>query len=285
MRERHIRARDGLRLFFKDWGSADWPTTPALCLAGLTRNSHDFDVLARRLSAPDQPRPRRVIALDLRGRGRSAYDPDWRNYNASVYLDDIRHLLAALGIRKVVLIGISMGGLLGMALATALPTALAGLVMNDIGPEIEGNGRSRIFGYIGVDRPEPDWTHAVRHLREMFPTLSLRTDEEWLSFARGTYREGDDGQLHFDWDVNLARPLQRGFDDKIDLWALWRALRPLPTLAIRGGLSDILSEATLARMKAEKPDLGHFTIANVGHTPTLNEPPLREVLDDFLNRL
>lgn len=284
-RERYYASHDNLRLFFKDWGDSAWPATPVLCLPGLTRNSRDFDTLARHLADPERAVPRRVIAVDLRGRGRSAYDPDWRNYTARTYLDDIRHLLAALGLDRIVAVGTSMGGLLAIAMAAALPTSLAGLVVNDIGPEINRTGTGRIVAYIGADRPQPDWPSAARHLRQIFTTLSLKTDQDWLDFARATFKEGDDGQLHFDWDTNLIKPLRSELDQPVDLWALWRAVGTKPALVIRGGVSDILSPATLERMKAEKPDLTSVTLPGVGHAPTLNEPPVREAIDEFLCRL
>lgn len=284
-RERRYAAQDGLQLFFRDWGSADWPATPVLCLPGLTRNSRDFFGLAGRLSHPGQTRPRRVIAPDLRGRGRSAYDPDWRNYNARTYLDDIRHLLTLLGIGRAIVVGVSMGGLLGTAMATAMPAVLEALVIDDIGPAIETGGSGRILNYVSADRPQPDWPSAARHLREMLPNLSLRAEQDWLEFARATFREGDDGRLHFDWDTNLVRPLGREMSSGVDLWALWRALAGKPVLVIRGGVSDILSETTLARMAAEKPGLRHVTLPGVGHAPTLNEPPVREAIDEFLRQL
>ena len=285
-RERFLAAPDNLRLYFQDWGDTCWPALPVLCLPGLVRNARDFGRLAQRLSDPSSPRPRRVITADMRGRGRSARDPDWRNYNGRVYIEDIRHLLSSLGIGRVIVVGISMGGLLGMAMATAMPTVLAGLVIDDAGPEIGQRGSGRILDYISTDRPQPDWPAAARHMRALLPTLSLRTDDEWLDFARATFVEGDDGKLHFDWDNNIVRPLRAEMaGEGINLWNLWRALGARPTLVIRGGVSDILSAETLARMQAEKSDLVHFTLPGVGHAPTMNEPPVREVLDEFLDRL
>ena len=108
VRERHVSARDGVRLFVRDWGSGRSDRIPLLCLPGLTRNSKDFDAVARRQSAH-----RRVICPDLRGRGRSGYARDWRSYEPTVYLDDIRNLLAALGVERFVVLGTSLGGLLG----------------------------------------------------------------------------------------------------------------------------------------------------------------------------
>jgi pimeloyl-ACP methyl ester carboxylesterase len=275
-RERHFTSSDGLRLFFRDWGDEDGAATPVLCLPGLTRNSSDFNALARCLS------PRRVICPDLRGRGRSAYASDWRSYEATTYIDDTRHLLAALGLSKIVVVGTSLGGLLGMGMAAAFPTALAGLVLNDIGPGVETGGVSRIFRYIAEDRPMNDWASAMAHLKEMFPTLSFTTEEDWLQFTRGTFREGTDRKLHFDWDTRIVRPLREPAEPLPDLWPLWRACRSLPVLAIRGGVSDILSEATLQQMKADKPDLMHVTIPKVGHCPSLTEPPSLKAIDEFL---
>jgi pimeloyl-ACP methyl ester carboxylesterase len=284
--ERFLAAPDNLRLYFQDWGDPGWPALPVLCLPGLVRNSRDFVGLARRLSDPAAARPRRVIAPDMRGRGRSARDADWRRYNGRTYLEDIRHLLTALGIGRVIIVGISMGGLLGMAMATAMPTVLAGLVMDDAGPDIGAQGSGRILDYIATDRPQEDWPQAARHMRALLPTLSLKTEAEWIEFAQATFVKGEDGKLHFDWDTNIVRPLRAEMaSEGINLWTLWRAVGTKPTLVIRGGVSDILSAETLARMQAEKPDLAHFTLPGVGHAPTMNEPPVREVLDDFLSRL
>lgn len=285
-RERTLATSDNLRFYVQDWGDEDWTATPVLCLHGLVRNSRDFAPLARWLSDPSRPQPRRVIAPDLRGRGRSARDPNWKNYSARTYVDDIRHLLAALGIHRVIAIGISMGGLLSIGLATAMPTVLAALVVDDAGPEIGRAGSGRILKYISSDRPQSDWPSAAKEMRALLPTLSLRTEEEWLDFARATFVEGSDGRLHFDWDTSIARPLQAEMAGEAgNLWNLWRAVGRRPALVIRGGVSDILSAETLLRMQAEKPDLVHFTLPGVGHAPTMNEPPVREVLDDFLRPL
>ena len=142
----------------------------------------------------------------------------------------------------------------------------------------------RILTYIAVDKPLPDWATAVRAVRERFNKLSLSTDAEWLEFARSTYREGTDGQLHFDWDVDIIKPILKPQQPPADLWPLWRGLGGCPTLAIRGGVSDILSAATLERMAAEKPDLLQLTVPNVGHVPSLAEPGVPEAIDDFLSR-
>ena len=189
-----------------------------------------------------------MLCPDYRGRGRSDYDPDWRHYEARTLLDDLANLLAALGIERVLVLGTSLGGILAMGLAVLKPMALIGAILNDVGPAVESGGLAQILSYIAIDRPQPDWPAATAFLRRTLPHLSLSSDEEWLEFARGTYREGADGVLHFDYDVNLVRPYAAGTGAVPDLWPLFRALGRVPVLALRGEASDILSPATFARM-------------------------------------
>jgi pimeloyl-ACP methyl ester carboxylesterase len=278
-RERRLRGQDGLALYYRDYGDPLSPRPPLLCLTGLTRNSADFADLAERHAGE-----RRVLCLDYRGRGRSAYDSDWRNYDPRVYVSDIAHLIAANDLHRIVAVGTSLGGVLVMALAVVKPTVLAAAVLNDIGPDVVAGGFTRILDYIGEDQPQPDWASAVRYLRELLPTLSIRSDEGWLKMARATYRQGEDGLLHFDWDVKLARPLlaQRGVVP--NLWPFFRALRRVPTLALRGALSDVLSLETFERMALAKPDLERVTVPDAGHAPTFNEPEAAAAIDAFIRR-
>lgn len=281
-RERTLSAGDGRRLYYRDYGDSLSPGAPVVCLPGLTRNCADFHLLASRLS-----KRRRVVCLDYRGRGRSEYDPDWRNYRSPVILNDVIQLLAANNLHRVVICGVSFGGLLAMALAAAAPTLLAGVILDDVGPELDPSGIARIVEYISNDPRPPDWPSAVAALKDLMPNLSFSTDEDWLRFARGTFQEDGedrDGRLRFDWDLALAMPLRHDPGSE-DLWPLFRALRRVPVLAIRGGQSDILSAATLARMAAEKPDLIHITLPEVGHAPSLNEAESERAIDEFLVRI
>lgn len=249
---------------------------PLLGLPGFARNARDFAHVAERLA------PRRLVSLDYRGRGRSDYETDWRAYDPRGLVDDIRQVAAALGLHRFVAVGTSVGGILAMALAVAMPTALAGAVLNDVGPEAAQGGAGYLIDYMGRDRPQPDWPSAVAELQRMIPNLSLRGDDEWLAFARNTFREGDDGMLHVDWDPAIVRPLRRGPAAATDLWPLFRALRPFPVLAIRGGVSMLLTAATFDAMAAAHPRMRRVTLEGVGHAPTLDEPELREALDGFL---
>ena len=278
-REGMFRSQDDLALYWRDYGDPLSSRTPLLCLSGLTRNSRDFHLLAC-----DLARERRVLAPDYRGRGRSARDPDWRHYRPETYLADILDLLTVTGIDRVIVVGTSMGGLLAMGLAAFRPTILAGAILNDVGPEIAGPGYKRILDYIGTDRPEADWDGAIAELKRLFPNLSLNTEAKWLRMANATYRRGADGRLHFDWDVALVRNLV-GRDGTVpDLWGLFRAFGNRPVLALRGGLSDVLSEATFQRMAEVKPDLIRATVPGVGHVPALDEPEALEAIHGFIAR-
>ena len=279
-REHYFTSQDNLSLYYRVYGDPLAAGTPAVCLPGLTRNSKDFDDLATRLSVG-----RRVICPDYRGRGRSAYDKEWRHYEPYTYINDMRHLLAVANVHRAAFIGTSLGGVLSMGLAVAAPTAVAGVILNDVGPDVNTGGFRRILEYISTDRPQPDWDSAARLLKTMFPKLPLDDDAGWLQMAHNTYRQGGDGQLHYDWDVNLAKPLLRRKEPLPDLWPFLRALRHVPVLAIRGEKSDILSCETFDRMAGELPHLTQTTVRGVGHAPSLAEPEAAAAIDQFLSRL
>lgn len=277
--ERTFRAQDGLQLYFRDYGPTDSEDLPILCLTGLARNSKDFASFAERLSASG----RRVLCLDYRGRGRSAYDPDPMNYQPPTYLNDIRHMLAALGLHKVVVMGSSLGGILGMGMGAAMPTAIAGLMLNDVGPDIDTAGFARIQGYLKTDRPHRNWDEAIADLKTIFTNNSF-TEDEWRDVAEGTFAMGDDGMLHYDWDVNLYKPIEQS-PGIPDLWPYFNSVKHVPMLVLRGEKSDILLPETVERMVARHPSIRAVTVPGAGHIPTLKEPTAIEAVDDFLGRI
>ena len=279
-RERTFRSQDGLELYFRDYGDALDRRPAVLCLAGVTRNSKDFHDLALRLAGG-----RRVLCPDYRGRGRSAYDRDWRRYQPRTYVDDLRHLLAAADVHRVVVIGTSLGAVLAMVMAVAMPTAVAGALLNDLGPRVEAAGLRPIIDYMLDDRPQPDWAAAARRLRETFPDLPAETDDEWLAIARNTYREAPDGSLRFDWDTKIVKAFAAAQGRSANLWSLFRALKKVPLLAVRGAKSHILSEETFLRMADEMPHMDHVTVAGVGHPPALDEPEVLEAIDALISRV
>src|SRR5262249_11382232 len=143
-----IRAPDGLRLHARRYGVRSDATLPVLCLPGLARTAEDFAELAVAL-ATDAAEPRCVVAMDYRGRGDSEYDRDYTNYSLPVELGDVLALMTALELGPAIVVGTSRGGILAMLLAAQRPGALAGVVLNDIGPVIEPQGLMRIKSYVG----------------------------------------------------------------------------------------------------------------------------------------
>jgi len=279
-RDGAFRSQDGLELYYRDYGDPRAPKTPVLCLSGLVRNSLDFDHVAARLAAD-----RRVLCPDYRGRGRSAYDSNWRRYEPRTYIMDALDLLTLTGVARAIVIGTSLGGLLAMGLSVLQPTTLVGAVLNDIGPDLVPGGLERILDYIGSDKPQPDWESAVRYLKTLLPRLAPEADAAWWrTLAEGTYRRRADGQLHFSWDTAIARAV-REHGPLPDLWSLFRGLKRVPTLLLRGELSDLLSEETVRRMALEKPDLVCVTVPGRGHTPSLDEPQSERAIDAFLASL
>jgi pimeloyl-ACP methyl ester carboxylesterase len=279
-RELSFTAQDGRRLYCRDYGDPMSIRPPLICLSGLTRNSKDFQDLATYLCGE-----RRVVCPDYRGRGRSDYDANWRNYQPGVYVNDIRHLMAVTGVGRVVVVGTSLGGYLAMLSAVAAPGRFAGVVLNDIGPAIPRDGLEMVLAHIRTARSQPDWESAHRHMRRKLAWMSLGDDEAWAQFVANSYRTAPDGRLHLDWDPNLVRPLKRLRWPLPDLWPLYRALRHIPTLAIRGFFNDTATTETFDRMAAEKPGLRRITVPAVGHAPSLREPEAIGAIDDFLDTI
>jgi pimeloyl-ACP methyl ester carboxylesterase len=279
--ERSFTCRDGLRLCYRDYAGPTPGGVTALCLHGLTRNSRDFEDLAAALS-----RSRRVLALDVRGRGRSDRDPKPERYVPTTYVQDALELLEAAGVERVAVIGTSMGGLMALLLAALRPASIAGVVLNDIGPVVDPKGIARIAGYVGKSGEVASWDAAAEAVKSInaaaFPDL---VHADWLRIARRTYREQANGTLLPDYDPAIGEATRSGGAVPPDLWMLWTGLAAIPTLAIRGVLSDILSEETLVEMARRKPDLDVLRVENRGHAPTLDEPECVAAIERFLSRI
>ncbi len=271
-------SQDGLRLYYRVYGSSQLPSIPVLCLPGFTRNSADFHLLALRLSSS-----RQVICPDYRGRGRSDYDRHTKNYQPSVYLEDIRHLLTVTGTSRAVIIGTSMGGLLAMGLGVTSPNLLEGVILNDIGPTV-GGGLHDILEYAGTDHTVADWENAANEFSRIHPNTVFQTDNDRERAIRATWNKKSDGMLHVDWDIRIVLPLLNGAVLP-DLWKLFRSLRRVPVLAIRGEISDILCRNTLQRMILEHPSITTVEVKRTGHAPSLNEPESTSEIRTFLNTL
>lgn len=279
-REHFYQSADGLRLFYREY--AGGPSTPVVCLPGLTRNSRDFSELAAQLSPT-----RRVLTPDLRGRGRSAFDPVWRNYHPATYVQDVVALLAHAGVNRTYIIGTSLGGIIGMILGALQAQRIAGLVINDVGPEVNSAGLARIAEYVGRNPTVATWDEAAQQAQAMYgQALPDYTQEDWLRYARRSFKESKSGAPVLDMDPRIGDAVRAsaGAGPAPNLWAMWAMLRSTPMLVIRGANSDILSTETLARMHAEAPRMESITVPNRGHAPTLDEPMCVEAIQKFLDR-
>ena len=281
-----VSGADGLKLYARDYGPRVAEALPVVCLPGLARTSADFHDLALALSQ-DEKRPRRVLALDYRGRGRSEYDRDWRNYDLKVELDDVLQVLTIAGVSEAVVVGTSRGGLITMSLSAARPALLRGVVLNDIGPVIEGQGLVRIRGYVGKLPSPRTYAEGGEILKGLFKAQFPRsTDEDWQVLARTTWKEAN-GRLVPDYDPSLRKVLEALDLEKAPapLWFLFAGLKGIPAMVLRGANSDLLSAETLQAMAAAHPDLEAVTIPDQGHVPALRGRDMIQRIKRFVVRV
>jgi pimeloyl-ACP methyl ester carboxylesterase len=270
---RFFTAPDGARLAFRDEGAG----LPLLCLAGLTRSMADFDYLA-----PHLPNLR-LIRMDYRGRGAS----DWTGpdtYTVDHEGKDALALLDHLGVGQAVILGISRGGLIGMALGAVARGRVKGLILNDIGPDIAREGLMRIADYVG--RNPAGRTHQdYAALLARSPGFAGVPMSRWLEEARKLAVETPGG-LRIPYDPALRIAFDRALNaPPADLWPLFDALKGLPLALIRGANSDLLTRQTVARMQARRPDLAFAEVPGRAHIPFLDEPEALALLRGVLQGL
>lgn len=267
---------DGLKLAYEDEGDG----TVLLCLPGLTRNARDFDDLADAISGV------RIVRLTSRGRGDSDYDPNYMNYNVAQEAKDALELLDHLVIEKAVFVGTSRGGLIAMLTALVAKSRMSGVLLNDIGPEVNKDGISRIMEYLGIQPNEKTFAEAATALREImgteFPNL---TDANWQRLATRYYETGPNGlQLNYDQKLRDAMVAQIE-QPEIDLWPFFDAMEGLPLALIRGANSDLISEDCVAKMQRRRPDMIYANVPDRGHVPFLNEPKSVEAIELLLEKI
>ena len=276
-------SKDGLQLYARDYAAQSGVAKcPVICIHGLTRNSSDFEELAPWIASLG----RRVIAVDVRGRGRSAHDPDTSHYQPMVYAGDIIKLTQDLGITRAVFIGTSMGGLITMTIALRRLGLISAAILNDVGPVLSTNGLKRIASYAGKGQPLKTWAEATDYImtvnQSAFPENSM---EEWEKWARRAFAENAHGQLLLQYDPNIALALQNGklkAKSLISKLAFRRLTRNRPTLLIRGALSDLIETEQANYMRAVAPAMLYAEVPNVGHAPMLMEATAMDAIRQFL---
>jgi len=280
--ERRWTSRDGLTLYARDYPvSGDEEGLPVIALHGLTRNSKDFEDFAPLIAAMG----RRVVVPDVRGRGRSEWDPNPSRYQPKIYARDVTDMMKALEIDRAVFIGTSMGGIITMALAAMRPKAVAAAILNDVGPAVAPEGIARILSYAGQTASIRGWDDAAAYMAKTngvaFPAFG---EDEWMAMARRTFRERD-GVPQLDYDPAISVVLSKR-PSRFAGWIaglLFRKLaRKRPTLLLRGELSDVISADIASRMQRVAPGMQRVDIPKVGHAPMLTEPSAVDAIRNFL---
>ena len=266
------------RIAYREWRPAGGGTgRTVLCVHGLTRNGHDFDPLAERLAA----RGLRVVCPDMAGRGDSDRLPEGSMYEVRRYVADCVTLIARLGVERVDWVGTSMGGLVGMVLASLPGHPVARLLVNDIGPAIEPAGLERIRGYVGRTTAFESFEAAEAALRIMMSEFGPHTDEQFRRLSRHHFVRGDDGRWRAHHDPAIAEPiLAGGTGAPAALWDVWDAI-DCPVAVLRGARSDVLSHATFEAMVGREGVVGE-QFAGVGHAPTLIAEDQARAVERFL---
>lgn len=262
------------RLHYTEWGEPDAPVV--LCVHGLTQTARSFDRLAAGLSANH-----RVVCLDVVGRGRSGWLSDPSGYDFPQYLADANALIARLGVDAVDYVGTSMGGLIGMFLASLPDTPIRRLVINDVGPFIPKSALERIRDYVGTDPTFPDIASFETYLRQIWAPFGSLSDEEWAHLAETSARRAEDGTIALAYDPAIAAPMHSRPLVDVDLWPVWEVIAA-PVMVLRGAESDILPAETARQMTERGPKAALTEIAGAGHAPALMHQDEIEPVAAFL---
>lgn len=277
----YYQSVDGLTLYARDYNRAPAGAPTVICIPGLTRNSRDFEFIAEHIA--DQYR---VLCVELRGRGKSNYDPTFENYNPGTYVKDIIALLDQLKLDQAILLGTSLGGIISMLMSTLAPDRVQAVIMNDIGPVVDKTGLDRIQSYVGKSPPVKTWADAVAQIKQTgvdaFPDYN---EDDWLAMAHKLFAEDATGTPVLDYDPNISKPFSSSNEDSGDMWGLYEAVQQKPTLLIRGALSDILGKDTFDEMRDRHTSAQSVELANIGHAPMLDEPEAVSAIDTFLTSL
>ena len=264
------------RMAYTEWGAPNNPRV-VVCVHGLTRNGRDFDALAAAL-APHF----RVVCPDVVGRGRSARLRDPVGYALPQYVADMVTLIARLNVDSVRWVGTSMGGLIGMLLASMEKTPVHRLLLNDVGPTIATASLQRIGDYLGSDPTFPDFGHALAYMKLIGAPFGPLSERQWQHMTEHSVAQRADGRWGFVYDPAIAVPFKESFvAAEIDLWPVYERVA-CPTLAVRGADSDLLTLDTWRQMGLRGPRARLVEIPGVGHAPMFMDAMQIAVASDFL---
>ena len=263
------------RMAYTQWGAPDNPRV-LLCVHGLSRNGRDFDDLARALAADY-----RVVCPDVVGRGRSDWLRDPAHYAIAQYVADLVVLIARLDVEHVHWLGTSMGGLIGMALASFDHSPISRLLLNDVGPLIPAASIRRIGDYLGRAPKFADFAAAESYIRLVSAPFGTLSDAQWRRLTESSLRRAADGRLEMNYDPAIADSFRRATEGgDIDLWPLYERIS-CPTLLVRGADSDLLLPETAQAMTRRGPRAKLREVPGVGHAPMFMDAAQIALARDF----
>ena len=265
------------RMAYREWGD---PANPRVlvCVHGLTRNSLDFTHIANALA-----NEYRVVAPDVVGRGESDFHPEPMAYNTLTYAADMVTLVARLKVSAVDWLGTSMGGLIGMLLASQTNTPIRRLILNDVGPILSHDALQRIVNYVGASHEFADIEAARRYARVIFAPFALQSENDWELLMQHTFKPTVSGGLRFNYDPDIRKPLAQALlGPEVNLWPVYDRIK-CPTLLVRGATSDLLSVETATEMTRRGPQAVLKTVAGVGHAPMFMTDDQIALVRDFLS--
>ena len=263
------------RMAYTQWGASDNQRV-VLCVHGLSRNGRDFDVLARALAADY-----RVVCPDLAGRGRSDWLRDPDEYVIAQYVADLTVLIARLDVERVAWVGTSLGGLVGMALASLPGSPVERLLLNDVGPAIARASLERIGDYLGRAPDFSSLVEAENYIRLVSAPFGELSDAHWRELTVSSVRADADGRWRMRYDPAIAHSFRRATASEVDLWPIYERVS-CPTLLLRGERSDLLSAATAQAMARRGPRPRVVEVAGVGHAPMFMDAAQIAIVAEFL---
>jgi pimeloyl-ACP methyl ester carboxylesterase len=262
---------------YTEWGDPKNPKV-LVCVHGLTRNGRDFDALASALSSHY-----RVVCPDVVGRGRSDWLKDSSGYGFPQYVADMMVLLARLDVGEVHWVGTSMGGLIGMVIASQENSPISRLLLNDVGPVITAESLQRIGEYVGKAPAFASYEEAERYIRLVSAPFGDLSDAQWRQLTESSIRQGEDSKWSMVYDPAISEPFRQAYlvHQSVDLWPIYDGIR-CPTLVTRGAQSDLLTADTHAEMGERGPKAKLVEIPGVGHAPMFLDEAQIAVARDFL---
>jgi len=265
------------RMRYVEWGDPENPRV-LVCVHGLTRNARDFDRLAEALAADY-----RIVCPDVVGRGGSDWLGDPAGYGFPQYVADMMVLLARINVAEFDWLGTSMGGLIGMLLASRPQSPIRRLVLNDVGPVITSESLKRIGDYVGKAPRFDSFAEAEGYIRLVSAPFGNLTDAQWHALTESSVRHDDDGRWSMVYDPAIGEPFRQAYQlhTDVDLWPVYDAIR-CPTLVVRGALSDLLTPSTHAAMGTRGPHAQLVEIPEVGHAPMFLDDAQIDIVRRFL---